>query len=283
MNYIERAKKFRAKKRLGQNFLVDADAIETIIEQANISNEETVVEIGPGLGFVTEQLAESSKRVIAIEVDYDAIDELMKLPYDNIEIIDKDVLKTDISELVKESSEPVKIVANIPYYITSPILVHLLGEIDEAANKNRNVIKEIFLMVQLEVAQRIVATEKSPNKQYGTLSILCNYWCETELIKKVPAKSFLPKPKVDSAIIKLTVREKPSVEVNNPKLYRRVVQACFKTRRKTIKNALSFGGFNKEVIDKALADTGIDFMRRGETLSMQEFADLTDKIELLSK
>ncbi|MDD3014298.1 MAG: 16S rRNA (adenine(1518)-N(6)/adenine(1519)-N(6))-dimethyltransferase RsmA, partial [Candidatus Gastranaerophilales bacterium] len=276
MSYLERARKFRAKKRLGQNFLIDGGIIQKIVENANLTNDETVIEIGAGLGFVTEELAKKTKKVIAIEIDFDAIKELTSLPYSNIEIVSQDILQTELSKLV---DKPVKIVANIPYYITSPILVHLLGEIDQAEYKNRKYIKEIILMVQWEVAKRLIADEKSKDKEYGLLSILANFWSETELVCKVPAKSFFPSPKVDSAIIKLTVREKPVLELDNPKLFRRVIKACFGMRRKNIKNALAGAGFNSEVISKALEKASIDPVRRGETLSMEEFKTLSELIQ----
>lgn len=273
MNYLLRAKKFQTKKRLGQNFLIDSATIKTIIDKANITPDETVVEIGAGAGFVTEQLAQLAEKVYAIEIDPDAIFELETLPFSNIEIIPKDILKTDISELV---SKPVKIVANIPYYITSAILVHLLGEIDELNNQNKNSVKEIILMVQYEVAKRITATEKSHNKEYGILSILVNYWCETEFVCKVPAKCFYPAPKVDSAIIKLTVRDKPAVETNNTKLFRQIIKASFNLRRKTIKNSLAATGYSADIIAKALEKSNINPACRGETLSMQEFSNLAN-------
>ena len=280
MNYIQRAKQFRTKKRLGQNFLVDEKIINKIIDEAALNPGDTVIEIGAGAGFVTEKLAELAKKVIAVELDEDAIEVLQKLPYENIEIIHEDILKTDIAGLVQE---PVKIIANIPYYITSPIMAHLLGEVDEPVNKNSQSIKEIILMVQYEVAKRIVANEKSPSKDYGLLSILANYRAETEFICKVPSKSFYPAPKVDSAIIKLKIRPKPLVEVENLKLFRRIIKAAFGTRRKTLKNALLQGGFSQEVILKASAKAEIDLNRRGETLSMQEYKVLTESIDYLLK
>jgi 16S rRNA (adenine1518-N6/adenine1519-N6)-dimethyltransferase len=275
LDYLKRAKSFRTKKSLGQNFLIDENVIHKILEEANITKNDTVLEIGPGVGFVTEQLAKNAKEVIAVELDKDAIQELSKLPYGNIKIINDDILKTDISSLV---SEPVKIIANIPYYITSPILVHLLGEMDDFENKNRKSIKEIIFMVQYEVAKRIVANEKSPNKEYGTLSVLCNYWSKTSIIQKVPASSFWPSPKVDSALIKFEIRETPPVKTENPKLLRKIVKASFGTRRKTIKNALMMAGFDRVVVDEVFANLGINPTRRGETFSMQEFADITNFI-----
>lgn len=280
MNYIQRARQFKTKKRLGQNFLVDENIIQKIIDEASLNTDDTIIEIGAGAGFVTEKIAEIVKKVIAIELDENAIEVLKELPNKNIEIVHQDILKTDISELV---DSPVKIIANIPYYITSPIIAHLLGEIDDFNNKNRQGIKEIILMVQYEVAKRIVADEKSPSKDYGLLSILVNYWAETEFICKVPAKSFYPAPKVDSALIKLKIRQKPLVEVENTKLFRKIIKAAFGTRRKTLKNALMQSGFPAEIILKALEKTNINPDRRGETLSMEEYRILTASVNDLMK
>ncbi len=273
MRYIERAKKFRTKKRLGQNFLVDEAMIDKIIDTAGLSPDETVIEIGAGLGFVTEKLARSVKKVIAIELDDDAVFELDKLPFSNIEVVQQDILKTRFSELV---DTPVKVIANIPYYITSPILAHLIGEIDQLQWKNRELISEIILMVQLEVARRVIADEKSPSKEYGLLSIMVNYWCETEFICKVPASSFFPAPKVDSAIIKLNIRQKPAIKLHNPGLFREITRAAFGMRRKTIKNALVNKGFEKDKVVFALENAGIDPKQRGETLSIEDFKKLSD-------
>ena len=209
MNYFERAKFFKTKKRLGQNFLINPDVINAIIDEAKITKDDIVIEIGPGVGFVTEQLIKYAKKVIAIELDEDAVKELEKLNADNLEIIHRDILKTDFSELVNEK---VKIVANIPYYITSPIIAHLLGEVDDLDNKNRNLIKDIILMVQEEVAQRMAADENSPSKQYGLLTILSQFRADVEIFKTVGRKSFYPAPKVNSALVKLTVLEKPKLD-----------------------------------------------------------------------
>ena len=280
LNYIQRAKKFRTKKRLGQNFLVDENIIQKIIDEAAVNLDEMVIEIGSGAGFVTEKLAEKAKKVIAVELDDDAVKVLRQLPNKNVEVLHQDILATDISALC---DTPVKIVANIPYYITSPILAHLLGEIDEENNKNRQGIKEIILMVQYEVAKRIIADEKSPSKEYGLLSILAKFWSEPEFLCKVPAKSFYPAPKVDSALLKLKIRKTPIVKLDNPKLFRKIIKAAFGTRRKTIKNALLNAGFSSEIIIKSFEETKIKPERRGETLSIQEYKLLTEAVERFSK
>lgn len=275
MDYITRAKKFRTKKRLGQNFLTDEKAIQAILDNANITSEDTVIEIGAGIGFVTEQLVKHAKKVIAIELDEDAIRELKKIPTDNLEILHQDILKTDLSDLTQEK---VKIVANIPYYITSPIIAHLLGEIDDLENKNRACISDIILMVQFEVAQRIAANEKSPSKQYGLLSILSQFWADCQIIKKVGRKSFYPAPKVDSALVKLSVKDKPRLELSDYKHFRKVVKAAFSQRRKNIKNCLLSGGFSKESITKALENLGISENERGEKLSIETFGNLSKEL-----
>lgn len=275
MDYVKRAKSFKTKKRLGQNFLVDEAAIQAILDNANITQTDTVIEIGPGIGFVTEQLVKHAQKVIAVELDEDAIKELKKIKCDNLEIIHQDILKTDLSEL---ASEKIKVIANIPYYITSPILAHLLGEIDDLCNKNRNSISEIILMVQFEVAQRIVATEKSPSKQYGLLSMLSQFWADCEIIKHVKAKSFYPKPKVDSALVKFVVRENPLLELSDYKHFRKTVKAAFSQRRKNVKNCLLSGGFSKEAIKKALDSVGLDETARGETISIEKFGELSEEL-----
>lgn len=276
MDYIQRAKKFRAKKRLGQNFLVDGEIIDTIIKEANLSKDDRVIEIGGGLGFVTEQLVKHAGEVIVVELDESAIEELKKIPADNLTIIHKDILKTDISEFAKDKK--VKIVANIPYYITSPILAHLLGEIDDLANKNRNSISEIILMVQEEVALRMSANEKSENKAYGLLTILSQFWASCRIFKKVRAKCFFPAPKVNSALVKLIVREKPLLELSDYEHFRKTIRGGFSARRKNIKNALMNKGFEKDKILKALEVLGLPETTRAETISIETFGKLSEEL-----
>lgn len=272
MNYFERAKYFRTKKRLGQNFLIDGQTISDIIDFAQITSDDTVVEIGPGVGFVTEQLVKHAKQVIAIELDEEAIKELEKLKAPNLTIIHNDILKTDLSDLCEGK---IKIVANIPYYITSPILAHLLGEIDDLNNKNRNKITDILLMVQEEVAKRMVACEKSPSKQYGLLTILSQFWADVKIMKLVGRRSFYPAPKVNSALVKLVVREKPLLELSDYTHFRKVVKGAFAQRRKNIKNCLVSAGFDKDEILKALNNLGLDENIRGEKLSIEMFGKLS--------
>jgi len=273
MNYFERAKYFKTKKRLGQNFLIDGQTISDIIDFSDIRPEDTVVEIGPGVGFVTEQLVKHAKKVIAIELDEEAIKELEKLNATNLEIIHNDILKQDLSEL---TDGKIKIVANIPYYITSPILAHLLGEIDDLNNKNRNKITDILLMVQEEVAKRMTANENSPSKQYGLLTILSQFWADVKIVKFVGRRSFFPAPKVNSALVRLIVREKPLLNLSDYSHFRKVIKGAFSQRRKNIKNCLLSAGFEKEKIQIALQKLGLDENVRGEKLSIEMFGKLSE-------
>jgi len=274
LNYILRAKKFKAKKSLGQNFLIDENIISFIANHA--SKEDEILEIGPGLGFVTEQLIENSKRVVALEIDKDAINILNKNlgKYENFHLIEQDILKTNIDDL-PFTKEKIKVIANIPYYITSPILVHLLGEIDELAHKNRNRISQIILMVQLEVANRIVANENSQNKEYGQLSILSQMYSEAKIIKKVPKNCFSPAPKVDSALVSFEINDKPRVEIT--RLLKRTVKAIFMARRKNVKNSLLNAGFVG--VEQALEKAKIDKTTRGEKLSLAQIQELSIALE----
>ena len=274
LNYILRAKKFKAKKSLGQNFLIDSDIIDFIANCANSDDE--VLEIGPGLGFVTEQLVQKAKKVVALEIDKDAIKILNKnlANYDNFNLLEQDILKTNIEDLSFEN-EKIKVIANIPYYITSPILAHLLGEIDDINSRNRIKISELILMVQYEVARRICATEKSSDKEYGQLSILSQMYCDCEIIKNVSKKSFIPSPKVDSAIVRFVVNDKPKVEIT--RLLKRTVKAIFMARRKNLKNSLLNAGFQGVI--ETLEKLNIDLNTRGEKLSIDEISKLSRALE----
>lgn len=273
VDYLQRAKFFRTKKRLGQNFLINSDVIDDILEHANITKEDVVVEIGAGVGFVTEQLVKHAKKVIAIELDEDAIKELEKIPCDNLQIIHQDILKTDLSNLCDEK---IKIVANIPYYITSPIIAHLLGEIDDLNNSNRNKIVDIILMVQEEVARRVVANETSPSKQYGLLTILSQFWAECSIFRLVGRKSFYPAPKVNSALIYMKVRTEPLLKLSDYKHFRRTIKAAFSQRRKTLKNCLVSNGFSPEKVKEALKKLNLEENIRGEKLSIAQFGELSE-------
>ena len=276
MDYLQRAKFFRTKKRLGQNFLVNLDVIADIIDFAQITKDDVVLEIGPGVGFVTEQLVKHAKKVIAIELDEEAIKELEKLDCDNLQIIHNDILKTDLSDLCEEK---IKVVANIPYYITSPIIAHLLGEIDDLENKNRNKIVDIILMVQEEVARRIVATENSAAKQYGLLTILSQFWADCSIIRLVGRRSFYPAPKVNSALVSLKVRKEPFLKLSDYKHFRKTIKAAFSQRRKTLKNCLVGAGFDKEKVAHVISQMNLDENIRGEKLSIAQFGELSELLK----
>lgn len=273
VDYLQRAKFFRTKKRLGQNFLINPDVIGDIIEFANLTKDDTVLEIGPGAGFVTEQLIKKAGKVIAVELDEDAVKEIQKLEADNLEIIHQDILKTDLSELCEGE---IKVVANIPYYITSPIIAHLLGEIDDLVNKNRAKVTDIILMVQEEVARRIIATEKSPSKQYGLLTILSQFWADCSIIRLVGRKSFYPAPKVNSALVYMKVRKEPLLELSDYSHFRKTIKAAFSQRRKTLKNCLLGAGFEREKITNAISKMGLDENIRGEKLSIAQLGELSE-------
>lgn len=276
MDYLQRAKFFRTKKRLGQNFLVNPDVIADIIDFAQITKDDVVLEIGPGVGFVTEQLVKLAKKVIAIELDEEAIKELEKLDCDNLQIIHNDILKTDLSDLCEEK---IKVVANIPYYITSPIIAHLLGEIDDLENKNRNKIVDIILMVQEEVARRIVATENSAAKQYGLLTILSQFWADCSIIRLVGRRSFYPAPKVNSALVSLKVRKEPLLKLSDYKHFRKTIKAAFSQRRKTLKNCLVGAGFDREKVAQVISQMNLDENIRGEKLSIAQFGELSELLK----
>lgn len=278
MDYIKRAKFFRTKKRLGQNFLVNPDVIFDILDFAGITKEDTVLEIGPGVGFVTEQLVKHAKKVIAIELDEEAIEVLKKIECDNLEIIHKDILKTNLWELIPQG-EKFKVVANIPYYITAPIIAHLLGEVDDLTNKNRNSIDDIILMVQEEVARRIVADENSPSKEYGLLTILSQFWADCEILRLVGRKSFYPAPKVNSALVRFKINEKPKLELSDYSYFRRIIKAGFAQRRKNIKNCLINGGFDKDAVTSTLEKLGIDFNTRAENISIAKFGEISEELK----
>ncbi|MCQ2753487.1 MAG: 16S rRNA (adenine(1518)-N(6)/adenine(1519)-N(6))-dimethyltransferase RsmA [bacterium] len=276
MDYFERAKYFRTKKRLGQNFLINADVISDIIDFADIKPDDVILEIGPGVGFVTEQLVKHAQKVIAVELDEEAIKVLEKLECDNLELIHQDILKTDISAL---SDKNIKVVANIPYYITSPIIAHLLGEIDDLANKNRDKITDIILMVQEEVARRIVATENSPSKQYGLLTILSQFWADCSIIRLVGRKSFYPAPKVNSALVSLKVRKEPLLKLTDYTHFRKTIKGAFAQRRKTLKNCLVQAGFSKEKVQNAISKMNLDENIRAEKLSIRQLGELSELLQ----
>lgn len=276
--YLLRAKLFKTKKRLGQNFLVDDAVIDRIVEEVNA--DDTVLEIGPGAGFVTENIVKKAKKVYAVEIDEDAIEALQHIKTEKFHLIHNDILKTQLKDL---EDTTFKVIANIPYYITSPILAHLLGEIDDLNNENRRRISEIFLMVQWEVAQRLVANENSPAKQYGLLSILTQFNADVELVQKVGRKAFYPSPKVDSALVRIVLNKQPRVKVEDYSFLRKVVKACFATRRKNLKNSLINAGFSKDAVTNTLSNLNFSENTRGETLSIEKLAQLSEELRKNAK
>ncbi len=259
----------RANKKLGQNFLINESIIYDIVKKANVTKEDVVIEIGPGLGSLTKELINNAKKVIAIELDPNMIDILKSRfgIFDNFEVIYGDVLKIDLEELIK-GYDSVKVVANLPYYITTPIIMKLL--------EDRLKIKSITVMVQKEVGERICATHK--DKEYGAITVSVQYYSEPQIIIDVPKENFLPAPEVDSCVIRLDMREKPPVFLKDEKLFFRLIKGAFTQRRKTINNSLTCSGKSKEEIMAALNKLGIDSKLRAENLSIQQYADIANTL-----
>lgn len=255
----------RMNKKLGQNFLIDEHVVNSIVEAAGIKPGDAVLEIGPGIGTLTQGLAEAGANVTAVEIDRRLIEVLSKTleGYENVRVVYGDILKIDIGETVGASNY--KVVANLPYYITTPIIMGLL--------ESKMPIDVLVTMVQKEVAQRMVA--KPGTKDYGSLSVAVQYYTKAEIVFIVEPDSFIPAPKVDSAVIRCTRLEEPPVQVNE-KVFFRVVKAAFAQRRKTLSNTLKTTGVPAETLKVILANAGIDGTRRGETLTMEEFATLAN-------
>lgn len=263
---------FVFKKGLGQNFLSSQDILEEIAIAAEI-DDSGVIEIGPGFGVLTNELAKRAKKVLALEIDERLIPILADTlgEYDNVKVINQDVLKTDVKKLIEEEfgGEKVSVAANLPYYITTPIITGLIeGQLP---------LKNLVVMVQKEVADRITAEPGSKN--YGAISVLCQYYTRTELVTIVGADEFVPPPKVDSAVVKMAFRDEPAVSVKDEKMFFRTVKAAFSQRRKTLLNCL-VANFpqNKEEISEIMTSIGIEPTRRGETLSLEEFAKLSEAL-----
>ena len=299
---------FDFRKRFGQNFLVDAHVLERIIEAAQITEEDLVIEIGPGIGTLTQYLAEAAGKVVTVEIDRMLIPipilEETLAGYDNVTVINQDVLKTDLNEIIREfgrqkeggsgqsaetpgrripcqdpadtgqetvSLRPVRIVANLPYYITTPILMGLFEKHIPA--------KSITVMVQKEVADRMQA--EAGTKDYGSLSLAVQYYSRPHVEVEVPPRSFMPRPKVSSSVISLDIYETPPVKVEDEELFRNIVRAAFSQRRKTLVNALGNAAllsFSKEQVAAALKDLGLPETIRGEVLSLEQFAALANRL-----
>ncbi len=263
---------FSFKKSLGQNFIIDVNILKNIIEAAGVQSETGVIEIGPGMGALTEQLAQNSNQVVAFEIDQRLEPILADTlsDYSNVSVVYQDILKADVRPIIAShfpNQESVKIVANLPYYVTTPILMKLLMD--------RLPISSITVMIQKEVADRMAA---EPNtKSYGSLSIAVQYYTEASVALHVPKTVFMPQPNVDSAVLHLKVRNTPLVEVVDEPFFFDLVKASFAQRRKTLRNNLTrhfANHYSKEEIEKKLQQAGVDGTRRGESLSIQEFADV---------
>ncbi|MCD7725239.1 MAG: 16S rRNA (adenine(1518)-N(6)/adenine(1519)-N(6))-dimethyltransferase RsmA [Clostridiales bacterium] len=266
---------FHFQKKYGQNFLIDGNILDKIVESARITPEDCVLEIGPGIGTMTQYLAEEAGEVVAVEIDDNLIPILRDTlsAYTNVTIIHGDILKTDIHQLVREHNggRPVKVVANLPYYITTPIIMTLF---------ERHIpLESVTIMVQREVAERMLVGPGT--KEYGALSLAVQYYAKPEIITRVPASCFMPRPNVDSTVIRLTRYEEPPVDAEDETYLFAVIRASFNQRRKTLANGLANAGnlgVNRQAVEETLAEMGLPSMVRGETLTLSQFADLSNRL-----
>lgn len=265
---------FKFSKSLGQNFLIDDTVLYDIVNGAEVGEDDLVIEIGPGVGTLTRVLLEKAKKVCSIELDSRLIPILSEelKEHSNFQLIHEDALKVDFNKIIGQEKS-VKVVANLPYYVTTPIISNLLT--------GGYKFKSLTIMIQKEVAERIDA--KPGCKDYGALTLLVQYFCNTKILRKVSPGCFIPSPKVDSMVIRLERTETPKVHVEDEKLFFRVVRDAFSMRRKTLWNGLKNIGLDKEKLQYAFEKANIDPKRRGETLSIEEFGDLTNEIYKLSK
>lgn len=260
------------QKKYGQNFLIDGNILTKIVEAAQITEDDCVLEIGPGIGTMTQRLAEAAGKVIAVEIDRELIPILEETlsSYNNVTVLCRDILKVDLTALAEESGgRPMKVVANLPYYITTPIIMALF--------ESRMPLASITVMVQSEVAERMQTGPGS--KEYGALSLAVQYYAKPEVVAKVPASCFLPRPNVDSAVVRLTRYEKPPVDVTDEDFLFAVIRASFNQRRKTLANGLANAGglhIARGQVEAALKEMGLSAMVRGETLSLERFAELSE-------
>ena len=267
--------KFVFQKKFGQNFLIDTHVLEKIIREAGVTKDDFVLEIGPGIGTMTQYLCENAREVAAVEIDKALIPILQNTlsSYDNVTVINEDIRKVDINALAREKNQdrPIKVVANLPYYITTPIIMGLF--------ESHVPIDSITIMVQKEVADRMRTGPGS--KDYGALSLAVQYYAKPEIVANVPPNCFMPRPNVGSAVIRLTRHEKPVVDVLDEKLMFRLIRASFNQRRKTLVNGLKNDpGLNleKELIEEAIAEIGKPLTVRGEALTLEEFAALSNAV-----
>lgn len=260
-------------KRLGQNFLIDANIVQGIVDAANVQENDRVLEIGPGIGTLTQALAETGAEVTCVELDKRLPEVLAHTldAYDNVRVIQGDILKVNIPEIMGD--KPFKVVANLPYYITTPIIMALL--------EKHLPITDIVVMVQKEVAERMAA--QPGGKTYGALSVAVQYYTVPEIALYVPPRSFMPPPEVDSVVVNCKVRQIPAIELIDEKMFFRVVKAAFGQRRKTLNNALKSMGVDKNIIADVLDKAGIEATRRGETLTMEEFGAIANILVQMAK
>lgn len=272
---IEVIKKYEFcfQKKFGQNFLIDGHVLDKIIDGAGVTKDDMVLEIGPGIGTMTQYLAEAAGKVVAVEIDRNLLPILQETlaDYDNVKVIHADVLSLDLEKLVQEENggRPIKVVANLPYYITTPIIMALFEQHVPLAN--------VTVMVQKEVAARMKSGPGS--KDYGALSLAVQYYAEPYIVANVPCNCFMPRPNVDSAVIRLTRYEEPPVQVNDEKMLFKIIRASFNQRRKTLQNGLNNSSelnFTKDQIAAAIAEAGFSPSVRGEALTLEQFAKLTD-------
>ena len=271
---------FVFQKRFGQNFLIDTHVLERIIEASEITKDDFVLEIGPGIGTMTQYLAEAAREVTAVEID-DALIPILKdtlKEWDNVTVLHGDILKTDIRKIADEKNQgrPIKVVANLPYYITTPIIMGLF--------ESHVPVDSITVMVQKEVADRMQTGPGS--KDYGALSLAVQYYAEPKIVANVPPNCFMPRPKVGSAVIRLTRHQNPPVTTLDEKLMFRLIRASFNQRRKTLSNSLKNSQelpYSKEEVEAAITECGLPLNIRGEALTLEQFARLSDTFSKLNK
>ncbi len=271
---ILRKYQFRMQKKYGQNFLIDANILTKIVEAAQITKEDCVLEIGPGIGTMTQYLAEAAGRVIAVEIDRELIPILKETlsPYDNVLLLCEDILKVNLTKLVnKNGGGPIKVVANLPYYITTPIIMALF--------ESHIPLSSITVMVQSEVADRM---QTGPGtKDYGALSLAVQYYAKPEIVARVPASCFTPRPNVDSTVVRLKRHEKPPVEVEDEGWLFALIRASFNQRRKTLANGLANAGglgISRGQVEAVLEEMGLSKTVRGETFTLERFADFSNRL-----
>lgn len=264
---------FKFSRSLGQNFLTNKEVIDGIVEGADITKEDLVIEIGPGIGVLTAAAAEKAGKVIAIEIDTNLVTILgdTLAEFDNVKVINENVLKLNLAKIIEEEAgdyKAVKVIGNLPYYITTAIIMKLLEE--------KLPVKSITIMMQKEVADRIKSEPGS--RIYGAISVAVQYYCRVNIVEDVPKEYFMPMPKVNSAVLRLDVRKEAPVNLLNEKMFFRCIKAGFSQRRKTLLNSLTGTGFGKGVISKCLVNAGIDGKRRAETLSLSDFAAVANEL-----